>query len=87
MEMPGQRLHFVGQFVAYCMWQGELAEIPLQPSLWTLLLRGRELVPQDLMLDAPSTYGSFQYHLRVIIIPTGILTWLRIPYVFEIWYA
>jgi hypothetical protein len=27
------------------------------------------------------------YHLRVISIPTGILTWLRFAYVFESWDA
>ena len=48
-----ERMRFVGRFIAYCLWTGETADLPMLPSVWALLL-DKHLHPKDLMLDRPS---------------------------------
>eukprot|EP01052_Picozoa_sp_SAG31_P030335 SAG31_NODE_3103_length_4672_cov_2.447409_1_plen_846_part_00 len=50
-----ERLQFVGQFIGYCFWQGDLAEVPLVPSIWAYLLKN-EIYWRDLCLDQPNLY-------------------------------
>ena len=48
-----ERMRFVGRFIAYCLWTGETADLPMLPSVWALLL-DKHLHQKDLMLDRPA---------------------------------
>jgi hypothetical protein len=58
--VPGwqERMRWVGQFVGYCLWTGEVALIPLLPSVLNVLL-DHHIQWRDLMLDSPSLYTNY----------------------------
>ena len=59
-----RRLQFVGMFLGYCMWQGEIADMAILPSVWAYLLR-KPLLWRNLMLDSPAKYGTYMQSLEL----------------------
>lgn len=51
-------MRWVGQFLGYCLWTGEAAQIPVLPSVFKQLL-DNHIQWRDLMLDAPSVYTGY----------------------------
>eukprot|EP01048_Picozoa_sp_COSAG05_P000496 COSAG05_NODE_13_length_36464_cov_294.169449_22_plen_855_part_00 len=54
------RMLFIGRFVGYCLWTGEVADIPLLPSVYRFLLQQPMQSWRDLALDDPRTFKSFE---------------------------
>jgi hypothetical protein len=50
-----RRLRFIGQFVGYMVWSGEVADLPLLPSVYGYLC-GESPYWRAFMLDDPKTY-------------------------------
>ena len=52
------RLRLIGQLIGYMLWTGEVANLPLLPSVYAYLVGQRPPYWRELMLDDPADYKS-----------------------------